>query len=120
LDAIAAFDELRASLLTCRSSAPAELRLSFVDAHDNICRMQSEVSGAAPRIPLSSVEALGLLRDRLNTPVAEEFSVDCGIAAAYARSLLSRLAVGERRISITSETYLRRLAQLLTDLSRVR
>jgi hypothetical protein len=117
LDALASLDALRESLHSCKASAPERLRPALLDAYDSVCRIQSELAGGPARVPLSAVEALGLLRAGLDAPASGDFSSDCGIAAGRARRVLERLPEGERRISITSENYLRRLVQLFTALA---
>jgi hypothetical protein len=119
LTALTTLDELRADILNCKAAAPdREMRLALHDVHDALCRIQSELAGGEAAVPLSAVEALGQIRGRLALSGRGEFSDECGIAAGRARQALARVSAGERRISITSESYLRRLSQLLSALSR--
>lgn len=118
LDAVAALDELRACLRSCKLAAPAGLRMALHDASDTIARVQSELSGAQPSIALSAVEALGTLRGRIAVVHDSDFALECGVAASLARGAYDRISKSERRISITSETYLRRLTQFLIELAR--
>lgn len=92
--------------------------MSFHDASDMISRIQSELAGAEPSIPLSAVEALGLLKGRLGATDNAELALECGIAASLARSASERISRMERRVSITSQTYLNRLAQYLNAFAR--
>lgn len=132
LNHIAALDELRALLLWCKESCPAErvvaghrANLILHDVADILSRIQAEVSGHPHSAPLSAVEHLGVLTSRVGDapparigPCADrnELCARLSITRALARRVAER--VGAADISFTSKTFVRRVPRLLHALER--
>lgn len=109
-----------------------KLTLVLHDVQDHLFTVQAEVAGAPKSVPLSSVESLGVLINRIEAemppiqtflvPGATELSARLDIARAVARRAERRLVIlhesGERKISESSRAYANRLSSLLYALTR--
>ena len=132
-------DELNTLVGWCKAECPGDLvveerkmKLILHDVQDNLFTLQAEVAGAQKHIPLSSVEQLGVLINRIEAkmppvktflvPGATELSARLDIARAVSRRAERRLVTlhesGERTISESSRAYGNRLSSLLYALTR--
>ncbi len=133
-------DELNTLVGWCKAGCPDDfiveekkIRLILHDVQDHLFTLQAEVAGAPKSIPLSSVEMLGVLINRIEgqmppittflVPGATELSARLDIARAVARRAERRLVLihesGERRVSDPSRAYANRLSSLLYALTRL-
>lgn len=133
-------DELNTLVGWCKAGSPDDflvqerkLRIVLHDVQDHLFTLQAEVAGAPKSIPLSSVEALGVLINRIEgemppiktflVPGATELSSRLDIARAVARRAERRLVIlhesGERAVSEPSRAYANRLSSLLYALTRL-
>lgn len=133
-------DELNTLVGWCKAGSPDDfmvleqkLRLVLHDVQNHLFTLQAEVAGAQKSIPLSSVEALGVLINRIEAemppiktflvPGATELSSRLDIARAVARRAERRLVTlhesGERAISEPGRAYANRLSSLLYALTRL-
>lgn len=133
-------DELNTLVGWCKAGSPDDffveeqkLRLVLHDVQNHLFTLQAEVAGAPKSIPLSSVEMLGTLINRIEAgmppittflvPGATELSARLDIARAVARRTERRLVVlhesGERAVSDSSRAYANRLSSLLYALTRL-
>ncbi len=109
------------------------VRIILHDVQDHLFTLQAEVAGAPKSIPLSSVEMLGVLINRIEgemppiktflVPGGTELSARLDIARTIARSAERRLVTlhesGERVIGEASRAYANRLSSLLYALTRL-
>ncbi len=110
-----------------------KVKILLHDVQDHLFTLQAEVAGAPKSIPLSSVEALGVLINRIEAemppiktflvPGGTELSSRLDIARAVARRAERRLVTlhesGERVVSESSRAYANRLSSLLYALTRL-
>ncbi len=109
------------------------VKILLHDVQDHLFTLQAEVAGAPKSIALSSVEALGVLINRIEAemppiktflvPGGTELSSRLDIARAVARRAERRLVTlhesGERVVSESSRAYANRLSSLLYALTRL-
>jgi len=133
-------DELNSLVGWCKAEVPKELEFEgrkirhiLHDVQDHLFTIQAEVAGAVKSIPLTSVEHLGVLINRIESslpPVKSfllaggtELSARLDIARAVARRAERRLVTlhesGERTVSEASRAYTNRLSSLLYALTRL-
>jgi len=133
-------DELNTLVGWCKAGCADDLlvqerRMKIIlhDVQDHLFTLQAEVAGAPKNIPLSSVEALGVLINRIEgemppiktflVPGGTELSARLDIARAVARRAERRLVTlhesGERTVSASSRAYANRLSSLLYALTRL-
>jgi cob(I)alamin adenosyltransferase len=133
-------DELNTLVGWCRAGTAEDVtagehkvRTLLFDVQNHLFTLQAEVAGAPKTIPLSSVEALGVLINRIEgtmppittflVPGGTELSSRLDIARAVARRAERRLVTlhesGERVISDSSRAYANRLSSLLYALTRL-
>lgn len=138
-EALGMLDELNTLVGWCKACAPDDflvqerkLKLVLHDVQDHLFTLQAEIAGAPKSIPLSSVEALGVLISRIEgemppvttflVPGATELSSRLDIARAVSRRAERRVASlhesGERAVSDSSRAYANRLSSLLYALTR--
>src|SRR3989338_2942988 len=132
-------DELNTLVGWCKAECPEDLvtqerrvKIILPDVQDHLFTLQAEVAGAQKSIPLSSVEALGVMINRIEgemppittflVPGGTELSSRLDIARAVARRAERRLVTlhesGEREVSASSRAYANRLSSLLYALTR--
>ena len=132
-------DELNTLVGWCKAGCPDDtivlerkMKILLHDVQDHLFTLQAEVAGAPKSVPLSSVEALGVLINRIEgemppittflVPGATELSARLDIARAVARRAERRLVIlhesGERVVSESSRAYANRLSSLLYALTR--
>ncbi len=133
-------DELNTLIGWCKAGTPDDLvaqeqkiRMILHDVQNHLFTLQAEVAGAPKSVPLSSVEALGVLINRIEgemppittflVPGGTELSSRLDIARAVARRAERRLVMlhesGERTVSDSSRAYANRLSSLLYALTRL-
>ena len=133
-------DELNTLVGWCKVACSDDLvvqeramKIILHDVQDHLFTLQAEVAGAPKSIPLSSVEALGVLINRIEgemppiktflVPGGTELSSRLDIARAVARRAERRLVTlhesGERKVSGSSRAYANRLSSLLYALTRI-
>ncbi|OGG56488.1 ATP:cob(I)alamin adenosyltransferase [Candidatus Kaiserbacteria bacterium RIFCSPHIGHO2_02_FULL_55_20] len=133
-------DELNTLVGWCKAECPDNLvtqeqkvKMLLHDVQNHLFTLQAEVAGAPKSIPLSSVEALGVLINRIEgemppiktflVPGGTELSSRLDIARAVARRAERRLVTlhesGEREVSASSRAYANRLSSLLYALTRL-
>lgn len=133
-------DELNTLVGWCKAECPEDLlvqeqkaRMVLHDVQNHLFTLQAEVAGAPKAIPLSSVEALGVLINRIESemppiktflvPGGTELSSRLDIARAVSRRAERRLVTlhesGERAVSDSSRAYANRLSSLLYALTRL-
>ncbi len=133
-------DELNTLVGWCKVACPPDLiaqerpvKIILHDVQDHLFTIQAEVAGAPKSIPLSSVEMLGVLINRIETemppiktflvPGGTELSSRLDIARAVSRRAERRLVTlhesGERLVSESSRAYANRLSSLLYALVRL-
>ncbi len=133
-------DELNTLVGWCKVECPDEfvtqerkVKIFLHDVQDHLFTLQAEVAGAPKSIPLSSVEALGVLINRIESemppiktflvPGGTELSSRLDITRAVARRAERRLVTlheaGERAVSDSSRAYANRLSSLLYALTRL-
>jgi len=133
-------DELNTLVGWCKAGCPEDLivqerRMKMIlhDVQDHLFTLQAEVAGAPKSVPLSSVEMLGVLINRIEgemppiktflVPGGTELSARLDIARAVARRAERRLVTlhesGERLVSESSRAYANRLSSLLYALTRL-
>ena len=133
-------DELNTLIGWCKVACPEDLitqertvKIILHDVQDHLFTLQAEVAGAEKSIPLSSVEALGILINRIESemppiktflvPGGTELSSRLDITRAVARRAERRLVMlhesGERKVSESSRAYANRLSSLLYALTRL-
>ena len=133
-------DELNTLVGWCKAGCPEDLvvqerRMKMIlhDVQDHLFTLQAEVAGAPKSVPLSSVEMLGVLINKIEgemppiktflVPGGTELSARLDIARAVARRAERRLVTlhesGERLISESSRAYANRLSSLLYALTRL-
>ena len=133
-------DELNTLVGWCKVECPENfvtqertVKILLHDVQDHLFTLQAEVAGAPKSIPLSSVEALGVLINRIEAemppiktflvPGGTELSSRLDIARAVARRAERRLVTlhesGERVVSESSRAYANRLSSLLYALTRL-
>jgi len=133
-------DELNTLVGWCRAGTAEDVvacehkvRILLFDVQNHLFTLQAEVAGAPKSIPLSSVEALGILINRIEStmppittflvPGGTELSSRLDIARAVSRRAERRLVMlhesGERAISDSSRAYANRLSSLLYALTRL-
>ncbi len=109
------------------------VKIILHDVQDHLFTLQAEVAGAPKSIPLSSVEMLGVLINRIEAemppiksflvPGGTELSSRLDIARAVSRRAERRLVMvhesGERVISEPSRAYANRLSSLFYALTRL-
>ncbi len=132
-------DELNTLVGWCKAGAPEEflvmerkLKHILHDVQDHLFTLQAEVAGAPKSIPLSSVEQLGVLINKIEAtmppiktflvPGATELSSRLDIARAVSRRAERRVVTlhesGERLVNESSRAYANRLSSLLYALTR--
>jgi cob(I)alamin adenosyltransferase len=133
-------DELNTLVGWCKAGCPEDLvvreqkaKMVLHDVQNHLFTLQAEVAGAPKVIPLSSVEALGVLINRIESemppiktflvPGGTELSSRLDIARAVSRRAERRLVAlhesGERAVSDSSRAYANRLSSLLYALTRL-
>lgn len=133
-------DELNTLVGWCKAGSPDDflvverkLKMVLHDVQDHLFTLQAEVAGAPKSIPLSSVESLGVLINRIEAemppiktflvPGATELSSRLDITRAVARRAERRVVTlhesGERPVSEPSRAYANRLSSLLYALTRL-
>ncbi len=133
-------DELNTLVGWCKAGCTDEhlvqeqkMKLVLHDVQDHLFTLQAEVAGAPKSVPLSSVEMLGVMINRIEgemppiktflVPGATELSARLDIARAVARRAERRLVIlhesGERLVSESSRAYANRLSSLLYALTRL-
>ena len=133
-------DELNTLVGWCKAGCPDDLvtqertvKIILHDVQDHLFTLQAEVAGAEKSIPLSSVEMLGVMINRIEAemppiktflvPGGTELSARLDIARAVARRAERRLVMvhesGERVVSESSRAYANRLSSLLYALTRL-
>lgn len=133
-------DEFNTLVGWCKAGCPEDLvaqeqkvKMLLHDVQNHLFTLQAEVAGAPKSIPLSSVEALGVLINRIEgemppiktflVPGGTELSSRLDIARAVARRAERRLVTlhesGEREVSASSRAYANRLSSLLYALTRL-
>lgn len=133
-------DELNTLVGWCKAASPDDfevqerkLRLILHDVQDHLFTLQAEVAGAPKSVPLSSVEALGVFINRVESempsittflvPGATELSARLDITRAVSRRTERRLVSlhesGERMVSDSSRAYANRLSSLFYALTRL-
>ena len=133
-------DELNTLVGWCKAACPEDLvvqerrvKIILHDVQDHLFTLQAEVAGAPKSIPLSNVEALGILINRIEeemppiktflVPGGTELSARLDIARAVARRAERRLVTlhesGERVVGDSSRAYANRLSSLLYALVRL-
>ncbi|MBI4088315.1 cob(I)yrinic acid a,c-diamide adenosyltransferase [Candidatus Kaiserbacteria bacterium] len=133
-------DELNSLVGWCKAACPDDflvqeqkVRLVLHDVQNFLFTIQAEVAGAPKSVPLSSVEALGVLikgiEDSLPpvtsflVPGQTEISARLDIARTVSRRAERRLVTlhesGEREVSASSRAYANRLSSLLYALTRL-
>lgn len=133
-------DELNSLVGWCKAACTDDLeaegkklRIILHDVQDHLFTIQAEVAGAEKTVPLSSVEALGVLINRIEAslppvksflvPGGTELSARLDIARAVSRRAERRLVTlhesGERLVADASRAYANRLSSLLYALTRL-
>ncbi len=133
-------DELNTIVGWCKAGCPADLvaqgqavKIILHDVQDHLFTLQAEVAGAPKSVPLSSVEMLGVLINRIEgemppiksflVPGGTELSSRLDIARTVARRAERQLVIlhesGERAIAEASRAYANRLSSLLYALTRL-
>ena len=133
-------DELNTLVGWCKTECPdglvaqgQKVKMLLHDVQNHLFTLQAEVAGAPKSIPLSSVETLGVLINRIEAemppiktflvPGGTELSSRLDIARAVARRAERRLVMlhesGEREVSASSRAYANRLSSLLYALTRL-
>ena len=133
-------DELNTLVGWCKAGCPDDLmtqerkvKIILHDVQDHLFTLQAEVAGAQKSVPLSSVEMLGTMINRIESemppittflvPGGTELSARLDIARAVARRAERRLVTlhesGERLVSDSSRAYANRLSSLLYALTRL-
>lgn len=133
-------DELNTLVGWCKAGSPDDflvqehkLKMILHDVQNHLFTLQAEVAGASKSIPLSSVEHLGVLINRIEAtmppittflvPGATELSSRLDITRAVSRRAERRLVTlhesGERTVSEPSRAYANRLSSLLYALTRL-
>ncbi len=133
-------DELNTLVGWCKAECPEDLmvqertiKIILHDVQDHLFTLQAEVAGAQKSVPLSSVEMLGVMINRIEAemppiktflvPGGTELSARLDIARAIARRAERRLVTlhesGERIVSESSRAYANRLSSLLYALTRL-
>lgn len=133
-------DELNTLVGWCKAECPDDLiaqerrvKIILHDVQDHLFTIQAEVAGAPKSVPLSSVEMLGVMINRIEAemppiktflvPGATELSARLDIARAVSRRAERRLIMvhesGERILSESSRAYANRLSSLLYALTRL-
>jgi len=132
-------DELNCLVGWCKAACPDDLlaverkvRLILHDVQDHLFTIQAEVAGAEKSVPLSSVEHMGEMINKIEAemppiktflvPGGTELSSRLDIARSVSRRAERRLVTlhesGERPISDSSRAYANRLSSLLYALTR--
>ncbi len=133
-------DELNTLVGWCKAGCPEDfvtqertVKIILHDVQDHLFTLQAEVAGAQKSVPLSSVEMLGVMINRIEAemppiktflvPGGTELSARLDIARAVARRAERRLVTlhesGERIVSESSRAYANRLSSLLYALTRL-
>jgi len=133
-------DELNTLVGWCKAGCTEDfivqertIKIILHDVQDHLFTLQAEVAGAQKSIPLSSVEMLGVMINRIEgemppittflVPGGTELSARLDIARAVARRAERRLVTlhesGERTVSDSSRAYANRLSSLLYALTRL-
>jgi len=138
-EALGMLDELNALTGWCKLEAKDEFKINresiksiLRSVQDHLFTIQAEVAGAPKSVPLSSVEALGVLISRIEKSLPEvktflvpggtELSARLDITRAVSRRVERRLVAlhesGERVVSESSRAYANRLSSLFYALTR--
>ncbi|MBI5645174.1 cob(I)yrinic acid a,c-diamide adenosyltransferase [Candidatus Kaiserbacteria bacterium] len=132
-------DELNSLVGWCKTECSEDLvvgnkkiKILLRDVQDHLFTIQAEVAGAEKTVPLSNVEALGVLITSIERSLPEvksfliaggtELSARLDIARAVSRRTERRLVTlhesGERPVSASSRAYANRLSSLFYALTR--